>query len=737
MRQAAEGRAELREVDGVELLGYADPSLAGESTAVEKLTLKSGDYFAVTNRMGDISPSGARDMGFFREDTRFLSHWKLEIAGGPPVILSTHTSMDYVTQVDMTVTAREFGGVLLGDPVNFVHLRREQLICEQFLDRFTLTNFVLHPIDFWIEICFAADFADVFEIRGWRRHRRGTYYLPEIGDRYAIFRYRGLDRRLYRTVIEFDGAECEIDTDRARFFVHLDPNESASVETRVSARIDDEPPIRHIPFRQRVEEAHRSYREWRGCCSSIQTTDELFDLGLAQSIADLRALQSNRAGEPVIAAGIPWYTCPFGRDTLLTAFSTLSVAPQLARDALIYLAAHQGTKVDPERDEEPGKILHEVRTGEMALAGEIPHTPYYGSVDATPLWLVLLSEYFLWTNDRRTVSELLPAAELALAWIDRYGDLDGDGLVEYQRKGERGLQNQGWKDSRDGVIFADGTVAEGPIALAEVQGYVCDAKRRMAQVYRRLGQAEKATRLAAEAQAMIQRIDSRFWMEEKGYFAEALDGRKRQVDSITSNAGHLLWSRAVHPERARRVGEVLLGPAMFSGWGIRTLAAGQRAYNPLSYHNGTVWPHDNAICAMGLANYGMNTLAVEILSGLYAAGRYFRHYRLPELFCGLDRKDGEFPVHYPVACSPQAWASASWFLLLRACLGIYPDAPLKTLRIQNPQMPRWLDDIHVRGLRIGESRLHLHFTRTGEGTFAAVSEMEGEPLRIRIDVGSV
>lgn len=725
------------EIASGELLGYDDPSHAGESTAVEKLTLKRGDFFAVTSRLGNIAPAGARDMGFFREDTRFLSYLELLVAGGPPVVLSTQTSTDYITQVDMTVTTREFGGIFLGDPVNFIHLRREQLIHGHFVDRFTLTNFVTHPIDFWIELRFAADFADVFEIRGMRRERRGTYYRPIVDRDRVLFRYRGLDGRRYRTEMRAIGAPADLESDRARFRFRLEPNQASTVELRVRAIIDDEPDEELLPYEKQVESARREFHDWRGSCATFQTSDEVFDMGLAQAVADLKALQSERGGEPVIAAGIPWYTCPFGRDTLITAYEALPVAPHLARDALLYLAAHQGTKVDPDKDEEPGKILHEVRTGEMAAAGEIPHTPYYGTVDATPLWLMLLSEYFLWTDDRRTVTELLPAAERALRWIDEYGDLDGDGFLEYAKRGPKGLDNQGWKDSRDGVIFADGTIARPPIALAEVQGYAFDAKRRMAQVYRRLGMSEPAMRLAAEAQAMAQRIDERFWMPEKGFYAEALDGEKRQVDAITSNPGHLLWCRAAFPERARRVGEVLLGPGMFSGWGIRTLAKGQLAYNPLSYHNGTVWPHDNALCAMGLANYGMNGLAVEVLEGLYSASRFFRHHRLPELFCGLGRRQGDFPVAYPVACSPQAWSSAAFFLLLRACLGLYPDAPRRTLHVQNPRLPPWLEDVHIRGMQVGPTKISLHFTRTGEGTFAAVSGMEGEPLRVRIDLGTV
>lgn len=729
MRQMAD-----EEVSAVELLGYEDPSRAPESTAVEKLTLKREDYFAVTGRTGDIAPAGARDMGFFREDTRFLSYLRLSMAKSPPVILSTQTSTDYITQIDMTVTSEDSGGTLLGDPVNFLHIRREQIIDGQFVDRFVLTNFINKPLDYWIELSWAVDFADVFEIRGMRRKTRGRYFLPVVDKDRVEYRYEGVDGRLYRSIIEISGGACHVDGGKARFDIHLLPNESTTIELRVSARFNDEPDVPTTPFSVQAARARKSFEEWRSQCTAIDTTDEVFDLALDQAIADLKALQSERGGHPVIAAGIPWYTCPFGRDTLLTAFKSLMINPELARDALIYLALWQGTKIDPSRDEEPGKILHEVRTGELALAGEIPHTPYYGTVDATPLWLILLSEYFLWTDDRKTVLELLPAAEKALQWIDDYGDLDGDGFIEYARKTEKGLQNQGWKDSHDGVIFADGTIAEGPIALVEVQGYVCDAKRRMAQLYRRLGKEGKAGRLVDEARVMARQIDHAFWMPHKGYYAEALDGRKRQVDSITSNPGHLLWTRSADPEKARRVGEILLGPEMFSGWGIRTLASGQRSYNPLSYHNGTVWPHDNAICAMGLANYGMSRMAVEVLMGLYHASRHFRHLRMPELFCGLGKNQGDFPVHYPVACSPQAWASASFFLLLRACLGINPDIPRRTLHIQNPRLPPGMDDVHVRNLRLGRSKVSLHFSRTGEGTFAAVSAQEGEPLRVRIDL---
>jgi glycogen debranching enzyme len=339
-----------------------------------------------------------------------------------------------------------------------------------------------------------------------------------------------------------------------------------------------------------------------------------------------------------------------------------------------------------------------------------------------------------WTDDRAALEELLPPAERALQWIERCGDRDGDGLLEYERRTQKGLRNQGWKDSHDGVPFASGTPADPPVALLEAQGYAVDARRRMARIYRRLGRHDDAARLLADARALVQRIDERFWMEAKGAFAIALDREKRQVDVVASNPGHLLFSRAVSDARAQKVVATLLSSPMWSGWGIRTLGKGQPAYNPLSYHNGTVWPHDNALAAMGMAHYGMTRSAGRVLEGLWAAAQQFRHLRLPELFCGLDRHAGQFPVHYPVACSPQAWASGSLFLLLRACLGLFPDAPRRTLHIASPALPEWLDHLTLSRLRIGPVRVTLHFTRNQTGTFVAVGDVEGGPLHVRIDL---
>jgi glycogen debranching enzyme len=739
-----------------DLLGYSDPSAQPEATGVEKLVLKRGNLFLVANGNGDVAPAGARDLGLFQGDTRHLSAWRLAVKGGPPLCLSSQLSQDYVAQIDFTVTSLHVGDLLGREPVNFIHLRRDMLIDDVLVDRLVLTNFLGRRVDFWLEMAWAADFADVFEVRGAKRQARGTYLVPAVeGDR-AVLRYDGRDGRRYATEVRIAGPWRDGGAARlarvggrgARVELHLAPAERVEISFEVAAGIergaagtargaDEErplPPRGGRGFDVRARATHDAYAAWAGHATRFRTSHEVFDVALVHAVADLKALTVHHFGAPVVSAGIPWYTCPFGRDALITGFEALVAVPEIARDALRFLARLQARADDPAGDAEPGKIPHEIRFGEMAAAGEVPHTPYYGSVDATPLFLVLLSEYELWTGDEETVGALWPAAEAALGWIDRHGDLDGDGLLEYERRTPKGLRNQGWKDSHDGVPFADGRPAEPPIALVEVQGYAVDARRRMARMLERRGRRDEAARLRAKARAHADRLDRLLFMEGKGTYAIALDREKRQVDAVTSNPGHLLFSRAVSQERARAVAASLLGREMWSGWGIRTLAAGQPAYNPLSYHDGTVWPHDNALCAMGLAAYGMTSEACEVLTGLWQAAQHFRHLRLPELFCGMPRENGGFPVHYPVACSPQAWSSAAWFLLLRAVLGIFPDAPRRSLRIVAPRLPPWLDEVLLEGMRVGEARATLRFVRGPKGAFAELVELHGGPLHVRIEV---
>ncbi|MFL5301807.1 MAG: glycogen debranching N-terminal domain-containing protein, partial [Anaeromyxobacteraceae bacterium] len=507
----------------MELFGYSDPSGQPEATGVEKLVLKRGNLFLVANRLGDVAPAGARDLGLFLTDTRHLSGWRMVLGAGPSLCLSTQVSTDYVSQIDFTVPGLHEGDLLGKEPVNYVHLRRDQLIDDVFVDRFVLTNFQGRAIDQALDLEWLADFADVFEVRGAHRARRGRYLLPEVDDGRATLRYRGLDGRDYVTEVRAEAsgpARLErIDGRGARVRFHLAPGESAEAVFTVFAGMGEAKPRASRPFEARARDSGRAYAEWAERCTTFRSSNDALDQALAQGVADFKALRVHHFGQPVISAGIPWYTCPFGRDALIAGYEALLATPEVARNALVFLARLQGKTLDPSRDEEPGKIPHEVRFGEMAEAGEVPHTPYYGSVDATPLWLILLSEYFSWTGDRETLDALLPNAEAALHWIEQHGDRDGDGFLEYERRTKKGLRNQGWKDSHDGVPFASGLAAEPPIALVEAQGYAVDARRRLARLYRALGRHEEAARLLAAAQALVVKIDARFWMEAKGTFA--------------------------------------------------------------------------------------------------------------------------------------------------------------------------------------------------------------------------
>ena len=472
----------------------------------------------------------------------------------------------------------------------------------------------------------------------------------------------------------------------------------------------------------------------RVSCSNIA-----FDTALRHDLEDIDALRlrvdTGDGASPlgILGAGIPWFAAPFGRDSIITSLELLPVAPSLAAQTLRTLAHYQGRVDDSWREEEPGKIMHELRRGELARAGEIPHSPYYGTIDATPLWLVLLGESWRWLGDRALVDELMPNAERALDWIERRLQR-GNGWVRYERSHEKGLENQGWKDSRDGVSFPDGTIAPTPIALVEVQGYVVGALESMARLQRVVGNPRRADQLVVQADALRRRIQEEFWVRETGFYALALDGLGRQVPTITSNPGHLLFTDGVPRDRAARLVDVLMSEGMFNGWGVRTLARGQAVFNPLSYHNGSVWPHDNALIALGAARHDRADAALRILEGLYSASLHFRRGRLPELFCGLGRGEGDFLVHYPVSCSPQAWASGAFFLLLQACLGLSPDAAEHGLTIRTPRLPAFLDKIDLCDLRVGNARVSLHFARHGVRTHCDVVEVSGDRLRVNIEV---
>jgi glycogen debranching enzyme len=706
--------------------------ISGET---EPLVLARHNAFCVLNQRGDIAPAGARDLGLFHDDTRHLSYLELFVSGGPPVVLSSETSAAAASQIDLTLTDREFGG-FLDDPQNFLHIRRKQILDGMLVEQVVLTNHLRRPVDLWLELRVGADFADVFEVRGARRARRGRLLPPRVARDRLVLCYDGVDGHRYCTTVCLHPEPTRLDGSGPRWELRLLPGEATMLEMVVIPRRGDDVDARIVPFTDRRERLAAEHQAMLASATRITCSNVAFDGALRCDLEDIDALRLRLDGDDqrqILGAGIPWFAAPFGRDAIITSLELLSVTPSLAREALRTLAHYQGRVDDPWREEEPGKIMHELRRGEMARGGEIPHTPYYGTIDATPLWLILFGETWRWLGDRALTTELMPNAERALDWIDRRLRL-GNGWVRYQRTHDKGLENQGWKDSRDGVSFPDGAIARPPIALVEVQGYVVGALEAMAGLFRDFGEPRRAEHLVVQADALRRRIQEDFWVRETGYYALAIDGRGQQVPTITSNPGHLLFTGAVQEERASRLVDVLMSDGMFNGWGVRTLARGQAVFNPLSYHNGSVWPHDNALCALGAARQGRTDAALRILDGLYNASLHFRRGRLPELFCGLGRAEGDFLVHYPVSCSPQAWASGAFFLLLQACLGLAPNAPARRLAIRDPKLPAFLDRCDLMDLRVGGSRASLHFARHGARTHCDVLEVTGDELRINIEV---
>jgi glycogen debranching enzyme len=704
-----------------------------EPRKVDNLTLIDGKTFSATNDAGDVYPPGSPDVGFFHDDTRFLSQLELRIGGNRTVVLSSSTEKTFCSQIELTtgnITLRESFDL----PENTVHIRREQLLASETLfDRLTFENFNLAPVDFIVEMLFDADFVDVFQVRGVPRHEHGQYYRPIVRDNSIAFYYRGLDNVMRETLIKLAPDPTQIQDCTARWEVRPEPLKAVQIEVSVTALVEGRSShANNYGQDHHLRQRRSNFANWESSSTSFHTDNDVFDELLKTCISDFHALQIPQGAQRIIAAGIPWFATIFGRDSIVAAYQSLSLNPQLAVDTLRVLARHQGKEYNDWRDEEPGKILHEYRDGEMTRHGEMPFSPYYGSLDATPLFLILLSETFNWTADEELVAELLPHAYAALDWIDKYGDLDGDGFLEFQRRSPKGLLNQGWKDSWDAYLHRDGTVANTPIAPCEVQGYVYDAKIRMSSLLRGIGDVKRAEKLKRDAIDLARRFDRSFWLPERGFYAMALDASKRPLEVIASNPGHLLFTRIISKERARIVGNRLLRDDMFSGWGWRTMSSEERVFNPLSYHRGSVWPHDNSIIAHGMALNEMREGALRILTSLYQAAVNFRDYRLPELFCGVQRREYDEPVHYPVSCSPQAWASGAMFLMLASVLGIRASAPRRELNIINPRLPEWLDHLHIQGLRIGCSRVGLDFSRRGDRTFCNVVDVEGDKTLVNV-----
>lgn len=693
-------------------------------------TIKYDDTFLVVDAHGDIGTASGSSDGLYHNDTRFLSRLELRINGLQPLLLGSNMREDnavFIADLTNPDMFRQDPGsherVLMLEK-DTVHINRANFLWhDDFYQRISLRNHSSERVELKIAIAFAGDFADLFEVRGMSRPRRGTCTIRINGSQEVVLRYVGLDGVTRTTSVYFDPPPTTLTEREAVYLAALTSKETMSV--RFSARCNPSTP-KPVSFARGLLHAHRELRQAAQGAAVVDTSNPVFDSMLRRSMADLAMLKTETPQGPFPCAGTPWYATTFGRDGLITALEMLWVDPKLARGVLLRLAALQATTTDPASDAEPGKILHEMRMGEMAQLGEIPFSLYYGSVDSTPLFVLLAGLYHERTGDDQTLKDLWPAIEKALAWIAA-ADGDGDGFIEYQRAEESGLANQGWKDSHDAIFHADGQLADGPIALCEVQGYVYAAKMLIARCARRLGNSSRAEALETEARALAERFEQAFWCDDLHMYAVALDGAKRPCRVRTSNAGQVLFSGIAKREHADIVARRLLEPDMFSGWGIRTVSRSETRYNPMSYHNGSVWPHDNALIAVGLARLGAKDAVNEIFGGLFDAATYMDLHRLPELFCGFQRPRNRGPTRYPVACAPQAWASATPFCLLRAALGIETDPARKELRLRRPTLPRFLNEVTVRDLHVGgDAKVDFTVRRDGSGVSVSVLQTRGD-----------
>jgi glycogen debranching enzyme len=699
----------------------ASSSLADDRTRV----LLHGDTFAIFDRGGDIQPVGVGQQGIFHAEMRHLSRLEMRIEDVRPLLLSSSIREDNVlfavdqTNPDLQLAA---GPVARGT----LHVHRAKFLARgTCYERITLHNYGDTALDLEISFTFEADFADIFEVRGEKRSRRGRMLPARIGAHSLTLAYEGLDEVLRSTCIECSHPSCQVDESGFSVKVRVEARSETSFAVDVQCRRGKTPPPpdKHDVAMQRVLRERST-----GPLSEIDihASNERFNTWIRRSRSDLQMMINETTFGIYPYAGVPWYSTVFGRDGIVTALELLWLDPSIARGVLLYLSATQAIEHDAERDAEPGKILHETRKGEMANLREIPFGRYYGTVDATPLFVLLAAAYYQRTADLEFVRSIWPNIQAALDWIDRFGDSDGDGFVEYQRRNDRGLVQQGWKDSSDSIFTRDGELARAPIALCEVQSYVYAAKNGIAAVAEEMGDTAGANRLRAEAAELKQKFSAAFWCPEIGMFALALDGDKRPCVVRTSNAGHCLFSGIASEEQRRTITHEMLSQGLFSGWGIRTVATGEKRYNPMSYHNGSVWPHDNALIALGALRTRDKSLPLRIMSGLLELSSQVTLRRIPELLCGFGRHPGKGPTLYPVACSPQAWAAGAVFMVLQACLGLEIRACESRIYLHYTALPEDFRQIRIRDLRVGSATVDLTFERYGENVGVDIPRRNGE-----------
>jgi glycogen debranching enzyme len=670
--------------------------------------LKDRDTFMVNDSYGDVH--GLSD-GLFHDDTRILSVFRLLLGQRPPTLLAGALSQDNVVFTSNSLNkALPAPGEVMGTP-GVLHIERKRLLWDDRLyERIRIVNYGYDEASLPLAFEFDADFHDMFEVRGARRPRQGKRRAPEVFEHSVRFRYEGLDEVERASAVAFSDKPGYLGGNRAEFHYVLKEGESCALYVEIGAT-DTGRPSRER-FRTAMARARLSARAKRRHGARLHSTGRLFNAWIEKSVADLALLATPMDTGVYPYAGIPWFSTAFGRDGIITAWQTLWFEPSLARGVLRYLAANQATEVSAFRDSEPGKIMHETRRGEMAALGEVPFGRYYGGVDTTPLFVALAGAYYERTADQALIDSLWPALEKAADWVVRRSGSNADGLLDYARGAESGLSNQGWKDSGDSVFHADGRFPKGPIALVEVQGYAWAAYRTMANFAALRGDRKASGEWLARAERLQETVERLFWMPKEKFYGIAMDGDGELCAVRASNPGHLLFVGMIDKARAAHVAEGLMAPQFFSGWGVRTLATGQPRYNPMSYHNGSVWPHDTALSAMGMSRYGERDGPVRLLAGLFETATQM-DMRLPELFCGFARGPGEPPVPYPVACIPQAWAAGSMFMMLQACLGLTIDATAREIVIRNPRLPIGIDSFIVDRLRVADEHLTLRFERKG------------------------
>jgi len=695
------------------------------------ITINRGDTFVLSEPDGCITPY--TDQGIYFRDTRYVSNYEI-FADGERWLLQNsgavayYASRAYLTNPRIVTEYNEIQPATLS-------LILDRAVSDGIHEDFEIHNYSMRRVRFCFELSLRTDFADIFEVKAKRLVRKGnvaTEWRPESSELISTYEHNGFRRSLVSRLIR-SGSAATYSNGRISFLVDLQPR--ASWHTCCQHMFSGMEEARsgldgcvHL-LRDAESAIERELTDWKKVTTSVTTSNEDVYRLFRQSVEDMAALRLPQMGEAqnefIPAAGVPWFVTVFGRDSLIVSLQNLIVYPDFARGALSVLGKLQASETDDYRDAQPGKILHEIRFGELAERKLIPHTPYYGTADATALYLITLCEAWNWLGDDNLFLQQQAVAKKCLEWIDRYGDMDGDGLQEYQTRSSHGYENMAWKDAGDSVMYPDGSPVRGPKALCELQGYTYDAWLRMASAFEHFGQVEEARRLRHKAADLREKFEQLFWCEQNGFYAYALDGDKKQVQTVASNPGHLLWSGIVGRERAARVVKRLMEPDMWSGWGIRTLSAQNPAYNPFSYQNGSVWPHDNGIIAMGFKRYGFAKEAAMIARDISEAASYFVFHRLPELYAGTKREPESFPVQYLGANVPQAWAAGSVFHLLRAILGLNADAHKKTLYV-DPVLPHWLSDITLHKLRVGASTATLRFWKENDKTRYEVLSSEGE-----------